>query len=119
MPGIFTRKFHAYIDYPVALGLIAMPFLFGFEGAAFGLSVLTGVAALVLTLITDHETGVIKVLPYKLHLLVDGLVGAAFIAAPFVLGLSGLAMAYYLVLGVTVLAVVGLHRPDVATLPAG
>ncbi len=118
MSGLFTQKFHAYIDYPVALGLIVMPYLFGFEGVAFGLSVLTGFAALALTLLTDHETGVIKVLPYKLHLAVDGLVGAAFVVAPFVLGLSGPAMAYYLVLGVTVLAVVGLHRPTQAAVPA-
>lgn len=29
MPRFITRTIHAYLDYPVALGLIAMPFLFG------------------------------------------------------------------------------------------
>ena len=49
MPGLISQKFHAYIDYPVALGLIALPFLLGLTGIAFDLSVLTGVAAFMLT----------------------------------------------------------------------
>ena len=116
MPGLISQKFHAYIDYPVALGLIAMPFLFGLTGIAFGLSVATGIAAFLLTVLTDHETGLIRVLPYKLHLTVDGLVGAAFVAAPFVLGLKGMEMAYFIILGATVLVVVGTHKPASDTL---
>ena len=73
---------------------------------------MTGVAALLLTVLTDHETGLIKVLPYSLHLAVDAAVGVAFIAAPFVLGFTGLDAAYYWVIGVTVLAVVSLHSPQ-------
>jgi len=120
MPQLFSQKFHAYIDYPVALGLLIMPFLLGLGATnpmAFWLSVVTGVAALVLTMLTDHETGVAKVLPYKLHLAVDFMVGAAFVAAPFVLGFTGLDAAYYWVIGATVLVVVGFHKPE-ATLQA-
>lgn len=116
MPNLISQKFHAFIDYPVALGLIVLPFLFGFTGLAFALSIATGIAAFLLTALTDHETGIIRVLPYKLHLAVDGLVGATFVAAPFVLGLQGLEMAYFLVLGATVLVVVGTHKPAPDTL---
>jgi len=121
MPQLFSQKFHAYIDYPVALGLIAMPFLLGIGSSnpiAMYLSVATGVAAFILTFITNHETGVIKVLPYKMHLAVDFMVGAVFVIAPFVLGFKGLDMYYYVVLGVTVLAVVGLHKPESAQMAA-
>lgn len=114
MNGIFSQKFHAYIDYPVAAGLIVMPIVFGFTGIAFWLSVATGVAAFILTALTNHETGLIKVLPYKLHLAVDAMVGVVFVIAAFTLGLTGLPMAYFLVLGLVVLAVVGLHRPEQA-----
>ena len=75
------------------------------------LSVATGVAAFALTALTNHETGFFSVFSYKFHLAVDGLVGAVFVAAPFVLGLQGLEMAYFLVLGATVLVVVGTHKP--------
>lgn len=114
-PRFITKSIHAYLDYPVALGLIAMPFLFGLGATAplaFWLSVVTGVAAFALTVLTDHHLGVIRILPYSLHLAVDGLVGIAFVAAPIVLGFSGLDFWYYMVLGLTVLTVVGLHQPE-------
>ena len=115
MSRFMTRKLHAYIDYPVALGLIVMPFVLGLGAShplAQLLSVVTGFAALALTLMTDHETGVFKVLPYRLHLAVDGAVGVVFLAAPFLLGFAGLDALYYWVIGATVLVVVSLHSPD-------
>jgi len=110
MPGLISQKFHAYIDYPVALGLIVMPSLLGLSGVAALLSIITGVAALVLTALTDHETGLIGVLPYKFHLVVDGLVGISFVVAPFILGFQGLETLYFAVIGLTVLVVVGTHK---------
>lgn len=118
MSKFITKSIHAYLDYPVALGLVVMPFVLGLGAShplAFGLSVATGVAAFVLTLLTDHHLGVMRVLPYSLHLAVDGIVGVAFVLAPFVLGFAGLDAAYYWVLGATVLAVVGLHKPETQT----
>ena len=114
-PRFITKSIHAYLDYPVALGLIAMPFIFGLgEGnvLAFWLSVVTGIAALVLTVLTDHHLGIFRILPYRLHLAVDGLVGIVFVAAPLILGFSGIEFWYYMALGITVLAVVGLHQPE-------
>lgn len=103
-----TRKIHALLDYPVALSLIAMPFVLGLGAtnpAAKWLSVATGFAAFVLTLLTDHETGVIRVLPYRFHVTVDRLVGITFLVAPFVLGLSGLDAVYYWANAIAVLTV--------------
>ncbi len=119
-PRFITKTIHAYLDYPVAIGLIAMPFLFGLgveNTLAFSLSVATGIAAFALTALTDHHLGLFRVLPYALHLAVDGLVGLAFVAAPLVLGFAGLDFWYYMVLGLTVLAVVGLHQPDDRSAP--
>ncbi|MDA4848158.1 SPW repeat domain-containing protein [Hoeflea poritis] len=110
-----TKSIHAYLDYPVAFGLVAMPFAFGFgadNALALWLSVVTGIAAFLLTVLTDHQLGIIRVLPYSVHLAVDGLVGIAFVVAPVALGFSGMEFWYYLVLGLTVLAVVGLHQPE-------
>lgn len=116
-----TKTIHAYLDYPVAIGLIVMPFLFGLgadNALAFWLSVATGVAAFGLTVLTDHHLGLIRVLPYSLHLTVDALVGVVFVAAPFVLGSTSLDFWYYALLGATVLMVVGLHKPEDAALSA-
>lgn len=107
-----TKTMHAYIDYPVAIGLMSFPFLLGLSELATALSVVTGLAALMLTALTDHQTGLAKILPYKVHLAVDGLVGVAFVAAPLVLSLSGLDATYFWVIGGTVLLVVASHRPE-------
>lgn len=118
MPKFITKTMHAYLDYPVALLLIAAPFILSLgitNPIAKGLSVIVGIAALILTLLTDHKLGVIRVLPYKLHLAVDFLVGLLFVAAPFILGFKGVDLGYYLILGITVLIVVGLHKPEVET----
>ena len=102
-----TRRVHAWIDYPVALSLVTVPFLLNVGSGnplARWVSVTTGVAALVLTLLTDHETGLFKVLPYRFHIAVDRLVGVTFVAVPFVLGLSGLDAGYYWANAAAVLA---------------
>lgn len=115
LPRFITKSIHAYLDYPVAIGLIAMPFLFGLgqiNPLAFWLSVITGIAAFILTVLTDHHLGIFKVLPYSFHLLVDGAVGIVFVMAPPVLGFSGIEFSYYMALGLTVLIVVGLHKPE-------
>ncbi len=110
-----TKEIHAFLDYPVALGLMIMPFVLGMGEVAplaFWLSFATGVAAFILTVLTDHHLGIIKVLSYQIHLAVDFLVGVVFVLAPFLLGFTGLEAAYYWALGGTVLVVVGLHKPE-------
>lgn len=114
---IITKQIHAYLDYPVAVALISLPFVLGLGSsnpAAFYLSVVVGIAAFVLTILTDHHLGVIKIIPYKIHLWVDGLVGGVFLIAPFLLSFEGLDFIYYLLNGVAVIAVVSLHKPTLS-----
>lgn len=109
-----TQRMHAFLDYPVALSLMAVPFLLELGSShplALWLAVGTGVAAFILTLFTNHELGVFGVLPYSVHLAVDFLVGALFLLAPIVFGFSGLDAWYYWANGAAVVLVVGLHKP--------
>ena len=113
-----TKRIHAFLDYPVALALIALPFLLGLGSSnplALQLSVTVGVAALILTLLTDHHLGVFRVIPYKYHLLVDFMVAVVFVLAPFVFSFEGLDGYYYWINGIAVLVVVSLHKPEVAS----
>ena len=94
-----TRKIHAIlIDYPVAASLMIAPFVLHLgqtNPTARYLSVIVGVAALVLPLLTDHETGVFRVLPYWFHVQVDRIVGVTFALAPLALGFHGIDALYY------------------------
>lgn len=114
-----TKQIHAYLDYPVAVALMALPFVLGLGNShplALQLSVATGIAAFILTLLTDHQLGVFRIIPYKGHLAVDALVGIVFVIAPFVFSFQGLDAYYYWVNGAAVLTVVSLHKPEVAIL---
>ena len=93
-----TRQIHALIDYPVALSLIGAPFLLGIGAdnpVAKWLLVGTGAVALVQTILTKFETGLIRVWPYSFHLMVDRIVGVTFLVAPFVLGFNRIDSIYY------------------------
>ncbi len=110
-----TKTIHAYLDYPVAALLLTAPFLLQLGDShplAKWLSVGTGLAALVLTILTDHQTGLVRVLPYPVHLAVDFLVGVVFAIAPFALGFAGVDALYYWLNAAAVLTVVGLHKPE-------
>ena len=110
-----TKRIHAFLDYPVALALIILPFILGLgtsNPVAFQLSVVTGIAAFLLTLLTDHHLGVFKVVSYQLHLAVDFIVAIVFIAAPFLFSFEGIDAYYYWLNGGAVLIVVSLHKSE-------
>ena len=112
-----TKRIHAFLDYPVAIALMTLPFLLGLGESspiAVQLSVGTGIAAFILTLLTDHHLGAFKVISYKMHLAVDFIVAIVFILAPFVFSFEGIDAYYYWINGIAVLTVVSLHKTEVA-----
>ncbi|MCA9261005.1 MAG: hypothetical protein KDA61_17440 [Planctomycetales bacterium] len=113
-----TPTYHAYLDYPVAAGLIvsalATP-LGRTNSAAMLLALGVGIAAFVLTTLTDHALGIWRVLPYWFHLAVDFIVGLTFVAAPSTLGFRGFDAWFFWLNGIAVLTVVALHRPQPET----
>ena len=114
-PRFVTKTMHAYLDYPVAASLIALPFVFRLGGSnpsAKWVAVVTGVAAIILTFFTDHKTGVIRIIPFSFHVAVDALVGIIFVTVPFVLGFTGLDAWYYWANGGALLVVLCLQKPD-------
>ena len=119
-PRFVTKALHAYLDYPVAVSLMVAPFVLQLGSShpfAVWLAVGTGVAAFILTLLTDHHLGAVRVLPYSVHLAVDALVGVAFLLAPSALGFSGIDAAYYWANGAAVVFVVALHKPESSSAP--
>ncbi len=88
-----TKHIHAYLDYPVAIALIGLPFILGLgmsNPIALYLSVITGIAAFLLTMFTDHHLGIYRIIPYKGHLIVDALGGLTFVLAPILFSVEGI-----------------------------
>ena len=114
MPFRFiTRSIHTYlIDYPVTVALMVAPFLLKLGKSSpvgLWLSVVTRVTALLLQALTDHPTGLVRVIGYWLHLWVVS------ITAPFAFHFTGPYSRYYWVLAAAVLLRTSvLNAPEVS-----
>lgn len=114
--NFIPSKLHGFIDYATAIALILAPFLLLPATApdlAKWISIAAGIGLILYSLITDYSVSARDVIPFKMHLILDFVAGVVFVAAPFVLGFTGLVKTYYLVMGIAVIAVVILTHNDV------
>lgn len=83
-------RLHGAIDYLWGLALLATPWLLGYADvtAAKWLAVVFGVGAILYSLVTDYELGLLRLLPMPLHLVLDGIGGAFLAASPFLFGFA-------------------------------
>ncbi|SRR5579871_188032 len=104
---IINAKMHGYLDYLVVLIFLAAPSLLHLSMVPATISYALAIVHLVLTLLTDFPLGVFKVVPLKLHGIIELIVGPCLIALPFVLGFGGepAAQFFYIANGVLILIV--------------
>lgn len=111
-----SRPFHGVLDYGYAAAIAASPNLLGFtdQPTATVLMRVLGGAVLVTSLCTRYELGLIRVLPFKMHLGADALAGFFSLAAPFLFGFASNERARntFLAFGVLALVVAALTQPD-------
>jgi hypothetical protein len=94
---------HGLLEYGAGVLLLAAPFLFAFDSdAATALSIVAGLAVLALAASTASSTGLAKVIPMGVHVLLDLAFVAVLVATPFLFGFSddGAPTAFFIVLGV-------------------
>ncbi len=99
-----SSKLHGIIDYVVVVFLLASPSLFGLpEFTACCTYILAGIH-FTLTILTDFELGLIKVIPFKVHGMVELIVSLALIGFAFYVGgrEGDLARNFYIGFGVAV-----------------
>lgn len=95
-------RVHGILDYLVGLLLIAAPWLFNFNrgGAETWVPVVLGAGALLYSLFTDYELGVVRRIPMGTHLTFDLLSGVLLAVSPWLFGFSDVVWVPHLVLGV-------------------
>lgn len=90
MIGLIPRPMHGVLDYLWSIVVFFAPELFGFQkdkAATMYFKVRAG-SAIVASLMTRYELGLIKIIPFNLHLLLD-FAGAVFgFFAPQLLGFN-------------------------------
>lgn len=82
---VIPTRIHGILDYLSVVALFALPRLLDAGQNATTLFTLVGITALIYTLLTRFELGAFKVLPMKVHLLLDMMSGLLLLAAPFFL----------------------------------
>lgn len=88
---VISSKIHGVVDYVSGIALLAAPNLFGFNdlgGPAVTIPRVLGVLILLQSIMTDYELGLVKVIPFKIHLLVDYVASAFLALSPFLFGFS-------------------------------
>ena len=99
---IISTKTHGVLDYLMGVVLIASPWLFGFAdgGAKMWVPIILGAGALVYSLMTNYEFGVVKTLSMKTHLTLDLLSGIFLAVSPWIFGFADTVYLPHLILGI-------------------
>ena len=87
--GVSTKT-HGVLDLVTSSTLLAAPRLLGLEKesrAASGLR-MAGGGALIYSMLTDYEFGLVRVLPMRAHLALDAASGAFLASSPWLLGFA-------------------------------
>lgn len=99
---IIDTKAHGYMDYIMGIFLIASPSLFSLNLNAIESTIfyVVGATALLYSLLTNYELGLIKIVPMKAHLMLDIFSGIFLAASPWLLDFANSVYKPHLVIGI-------------------
>jgi hypothetical protein len=85
-------RIHGMLDYLMGILLILSPWIFGFADAAneaaIWVPVVLGIAAILYSLFTDYEMGLVRSIPMPTHLILDIASGALLALSPWLFGFA-------------------------------
>jgi hypothetical protein len=88
--GPFSVRLHALGEYAIGGFFIASPFIFAFDnGIAVAIGIVGGIALILLAATSEAGLPLSGIVPVRMHVVLDVLVAAFFVASPFIFGFSG------------------------------
>ena len=103
---VISDTAHGILDYLIVVIFALAPGILGLTGFAALVSYALAAIHLIMTLLTNMPLGVVKIIPMRLHALVEMLVGPVLVVAALVLPtLLGDKREFFLVMGLVILAV--------------
>jgi hypothetical protein len=100
--GFISTKLLGVLDYITAIIIGASPWLFGYyniSSAALFIPVFLGAMQLIMSIFSNYELGVMKVLPMPLHSFLNGFVGFWLLVSPFLYGFYNIVFWPQVILG--------------------
>jgi hypothetical protein len=89
MFGLLPTRIHGFLDYLLGAALVVIPLAFDFgAGPQTWLPVLLGGGAIIYSLLTEYELGVVPLISMPAHLVLDGLGGLLLASSPWVFGFA-------------------------------
>jgi hypothetical protein len=103
-------RLHAAIDYAFAAALLAAAAVAVPDDAppARAVLVVAAVFSVLYSLMTDYPLAVSRVIPFRVHLVLDAIVGAGLLLSPWLLGFAGTVASPHLLFGLAALGVTAL-----------
>ena len=104
---IISSKTHGILDYLTVAFLLASPAIFKMEAPLSTITYALGIVHLSLTVLTNFEPGLIKIIPFRVHGLIEIVValGLAILAFWFYEHVNSFGFYYYMSLAVIILLV--------------
>jgi hypothetical protein len=98
---MIPRKLHGFLDYMVSAFVLLSPWLFGFSDSdPARISMLAiGATGIVYSLLTDYELGLVRIIPFSVHLALDVMSGIFLAASPWLFDFSDRVSAPHLAFG--------------------
>jgi hypothetical protein len=112
---IISIKVHGILDYFTVLAFALIPCIFGLTGVPAYLSYTLSGVHFLMSVLTRFPLGLVKIIPVKLHRIVETIVGPALIISPWGLGFAEELTARYVFIGAgVIISIVGLltHYSD-------
>ena len=103
---IISSKVHGILDYLTVIFLVAAPSLFKMEGSLCTFTyVLAGIHFL-LTALTNFEPGIFKVIPFRIHGVIELIVSVALIAVAFWFNSNSNQLGFYFYMGLAIVILI-------------
>ena len=114
---IISSKMHGVIDYLFIAFVLASPSIFNMEGALATITYILGAVHLTVTILTDFELGLIKVIPFKIHGLLEVVVTITLAILAFWFYSNGYETGFYYYMALAIAIILVFILTDFKTIP--
>lgn len=115
---VLSPTVHGVLDYGLALLFLVLPSLLEFPPPAATASYVIGVVYIIASLITRYPLGLVKLLPFPVHGVIESLMAISWIALPWLMGFAEHTASrnFFVAAGVALLGVVAITNYRAAEL---
>lgn len=103
---IISSKVHGILDYATVIFLLAAPTLFKMEGTLCTFTYVLAGVHFALTALTAFEVGLVKVIPFKVHGIIEVVVAAVLTGVAFWFKRNDNELGFYFYLGLAIVIMI-------------